>query len=102
MQTHQPYVVPQAMYNQHGFQFQDWNNFNNGTYHGGRSGCGGRGRGGRGRRGGRGGTRREKKYCWTHGLENHNRKEYNSPAQGHQAEVNLKNRMGSSNQGCMA
>ena len=87
------------MFNQHGFQFQDWNNFNNNTYCGGR---GGHGRGCRGERSRRRGAIREKKYCWTHGIIGHNKRECNNPAQGHQDDATLVNCMGSRNQGCLA
>ena len=39
---------------------------------------------------------------WTHGLTGHNRRECNSPAQGHQGDATLENRMGGSNKGCLA
>ena len=55
---------------------------------------GGRSYGGRGGRGGRGYVPRERKYCWTHGLCSHNGRECRYPAQGHQAEATLENRMG--------
>ena len=60
---------------------------------GGRGGGRGRGRG----RGGRGSQPRERKYCWTHGLCNHNGRECNHPAQGHQPDATLENRMGGNN-----
>ena len=88
------------MYQQNGYQFQDWNN-NNNNYYNNRSGRG-RGRSGRNRRGGRGGGRRERKYCWTHGLCAHNGRECQAPAQGHQAEATLENRMDGNNNGCHA
>ena len=65
--------------------------YNNFTY---RGGCGGCGRGGRSGRGGRGNGARERRYCWTHGLCNHNRRECNTPGQGHQPEATLENHMG--------
>lgn len=97
--NHQPYMVPNTMYQQNGYQFQDWNNFNNNNNY--RGGRGGRGRGGRSDRGGRGG-RRERKYCWTHGLQGRTGRECHTPMQGHQAEATLENRMGGNTRGVNA
>ena len=101
MQTqpqYQQYTPPQHKFYQ-GHQFQEYNQGGRGGR--GRSNRYGRdGRNGRGGRGGRGASRRERKYCWTHGLCAHNRKECNSPAQGHQQQATLENRMGGNTNGC--
>ena len=94
-------MFPHNVYNQNGFQMQDWanyNNYNNNNY---RSRRGGRGRGGRSGRGGRGGRggRRKHKYYWTHGLQGHNGSECQAPMQGHLKEATLENCMGGSTRG---
>ena len=86
------------MYRQNGFPVQDWNNYNNNNYN--RGGRGGRGRGRYGR-GGRG-NRRERKCCWTHGLQGHSGRECQTPMQGHQQEATLENRMGGNTKGVHA
>ena len=86
-QTYQPLMF-QYPYQQ--YQFNP--NSPNFTNRGGRSG---RFRGGRRGRGGRGNDNgRERKYCWTHGLCSHNGRECSNPAQGHQQDATLENRMG--------
>ena len=89
---------PGNIYNQNGFQFQDWNNniYNN---CGGRGGCGCGGHGGHGVRGN---TPHQRKYCWTHGLTYHNGRECNNQMQGHQPEATVDNCMGEGNRGCRA
>ena len=77
----QPHYSPQ-------FQPQYQPNYNNFNYHRGRGGHG------RDRRGGRGYVSRERRYCWTHGLCSHNGRECSNPAQGHQVDATLENRMG--------
>ena len=83
------------MFQPQGYQYQDWNNqpYQNNGY---RGRCGGRSCGGQGSCGGCGYNRRERKYCWTHGLTGHNGRECNSPMQGHQANSTLEIRMGGS------
>ena len=89
-QIHQQPYQPYQQYYQP--QYNSYNpGFNN------RGGRGGRFRGGRGGRGYRGngnGNGRERKYCWTHGLCSHNGRECSNPAQGHQQDATLENRMG--------
>ena len=83
-QPYQPLMF-QYPYQKYQQQYNSYNpNFNN---RGGRSGR--RGRGGRGNDNGR-----ERKYCWTHGLCSHNGRECSNPAQGHQQDATLENRMG--------
>ena len=91
----QPFYAHPNMHDQQGNFYPTWNNYRNN-----RGGRGGRGRGNRGGRGGRSNTQRERKYCWTHGLCSHNGRACNNPAQGHQAEATLENRLGGNTNGC--
>ena len=94
----QPFMFQPSMFPQGYYQFPNHSQYNNYYNRGGRGGRGGRGRGGRG---GRNSTR-ERRYCWTHGLAGHNRKECKNPMQGHQPDATLENKMGGSTRNCNA
>ena len=95
----QPFMFQPNKFPQGPYPFQDYTyQYNNYYNRGGRGGHGGRRRGGRGGRGGN----RERRYCWTHGLQGHNGRECRNPMQGHLTDATLENKMGGCTRNCSA